>query len=66
LQKVVNYEQESSNDSFGNSKGPSQYHVIIQMRHSFVIESNRLFVAYSTKTNNCKLSNNIRIHRWRV
>ncbi|CAF1252696.1 unnamed protein product [Adineta steineri] len=32
IKKVVNYEQESSNDSFGNSKGPSHYHRILRKR----------------------------------
>ncbi|UJR16075.1 hypothetical protein I4U23_002988 [Adineta vaga] len=32
IKKVVNYEQESSNDSFGNSKGPSHYHRVLRKR----------------------------------
>ncbi|CAF3889143.1 unnamed protein product [Rotaria sp. Silwood2] len=32
IKKVVNYEQESSNDSFGNSKAPSHNHRILRKR----------------------------------
>jgi len=32
IKKIVNYDHESSNDSFGNSKGPSHFHRVLRKR----------------------------------
>ena len=60
LQEVVNYEHDSSNDSFGNSKGPSHYYVRSVVDGKSCNEALRSLESLE-KTNQC-----LRLHRGRV